>query len=242
MAFAWARIKSDPGTILGALIVAGLLSNVVSGVGSGIRSADRDSLVLGLVNAGLSLVNFLVMTFMEGGMTLFALKVARGQPYELGDIFKGGPYFAPLLVANILTGLAVAFGLLLLIVPGIILALGLSLTVPIVVDRNLHAVDAMKESWRLTTGHKVGIFVFGLLMAALMLLGLLACCVGVLVVAPLGQIAWVFLPATERPADGARGIGSGPGPQIPQSTSSSNSSPRPYCSSGGAPATPSRMS
>lgn len=193
VSFAWDRIKADPGTILGALIVGGIISNATNSVSNGVQQMDPDSIAFQLMGAGLSLVNFVIAAFMMGGMTMFCLKVARGEPYEFGDIFKGGPYFLGILVANLLTGLGVVFGLLLLIVPGIFLALAWSMTVPVLVDRQLGPIEAMKESWQLTTGHKGNIFLFGLLMLGLAILGLLACCVGVLVVGPIGQIAWVYI-------------------------------------------------
>lgn len=193
VSFAWQRIKADPGTVLGALIVGMIVSNIVNSIGNGVQQFDPDSLGVQIVSGGLSLVNFVVSSFMMGGMTLFALKVARGQPYEFGDIFKGGPYFGAVLVANLLMGLGIGLGLILLIVPGIFLALAWSLTVPIAVDRNIGPIEAMKESWQLTNGHKGNIFLFGLLMVALVFVGLLACCVGVLVVAPIGQIALAYI-------------------------------------------------
>lgn len=45
-----------------------------------------------------------------------------------------------------------SIGMMLCLVPGIILALGWSFAVPLVVDRDLAPIDALKESWRITTG------------------------------------------------------------------------------------------
>jgi uncharacterized membrane protein len=192
VSFAWQRIKADPGTVLGALIVAEIIGNLFSSIGNGLTNLD-DSLAFQLIGSGFSLVNFVVMSFMMGGMVVFSLKVARGQPYEFGDIFQGMPYFGPILVANLLTGIGVGFGMILLIVPGIILALGWSMAAPLIVDRRLGPIDAMKKSWAITTGHKSTLFLFGLLMIGVALLGLLACCVGVLVAGPIGYIAWAFI-------------------------------------------------
>jgi uncharacterized membrane protein len=130
---------------------------------------------------------------MAGGLTLFAIKVAGGGSYEFSDIFKGGPFFLSILFANILMAFSVMFGLLLLIVPGVVLGLGFSLTIPLIVDREMSTLDAMKESWRLTTGQKLPLFLWGLLAIGLLLLGLLACCVGVIVVGPLLQVAFAFI-------------------------------------------------
>jgi len=90
-------------------------------------------------------------------------------------------------------GLGVMLGFLLLIVPGIILALGLGLTIPLIVDREQGVIDSLKESWELTTGHKGALFVWGLLAFALFIAGLAACCIGVIVVGPIVQIAYAFI-------------------------------------------------
>ena len=191
--FAWDRIKGDPGTILGALIVGGLISNAISGVGQGIASVDKTDQTLQLVSQGLSVLNSIVSIFMTGGMTLFSIKVAKGEHYEFGDIFKGGPFFWSILGSGLLVGLGVLFGLLLLIVPGVILALAFTLTTPLIVDKEMGAIDAMKESWRLMDGQKGGMFVFGLLGFGMVLVGMLACCLPVLVVGPIMQIAFAFV-------------------------------------------------
>ncbi|MFW5740991.1 MAG: hypothetical protein ACOC1F_11560, partial [Myxococcota bacterium] len=193
IAFAWDRIKADPGTILGALIVGSLIANAVSGVGQAIASIDPNEQALQIVGGVLRLVNFFVSAFMTGGMTLFAIKVARGDNYEFGDIFKGAPYFLSVVVASILVTLGVLLGTLLLIVPGIILGLGWAMTIPLVVDRQMGAIDAIRESWRMMDGHKLAFFLFGLLSLGLVLVGLLACCIGVFFVGPILQVAYAYI-------------------------------------------------
>jgi hypothetical protein len=58
---------------------------------------------------------------------------------------------------------------MLFIVPGVILALGLYFSAYLVIDQRMGAVDAMKASWKLTTGRKGEVFVvmlvFGLISA-----------------------------------------------------------------------------
>lgn len=193
IAFAWDRAKADLGTVMGALIVGGLISNALQSVGQVISNIDQnDQAIQGIVLV-LNLLNVIVSTFMTGGMTLFAIKVARGDPYEFGDIFKGGPFFLSILGANILMGLGILFGMVLLIVPGVILGLGWAMTIPLIVDRQTGVLDGMKESWGLMEGHKLSLFLWGLLAALLMIVGLLACCVGAFVVGPIVQIAFAYI-------------------------------------------------
>ena len=47
----------------------------------------------------------------------------------------------------------VSLGTVLFIIPGIYLACRLSFTTFLVTDRKMEAIEAVKESWRLTDGH-----------------------------------------------------------------------------------------
>ncbi|HNS97747.1 MAG TPA: hypothetical protein PKL73_12425 [Polyangiaceae bacterium] len=192
-AFAWNRIKADPGTIIGTMLLGYFISNLPSTIARFIPSdepSDETSLIVTIV---LALLGGLFSTFMMGGMTLFTLNVARGSFYRLNDIFQGGPFFLSILGANLLIGLGVMFGTMLLIVPGIIIALGLCLTTLIIVDRRCGAIEALQQSWRLMNGHKLNVFLWWLMAAVVSLVGILACCIGTIVTAPLLQIAFAFV-------------------------------------------------
>ena len=65
------------------------------------------------------------------------------------------PHVGRLISLSILSGFAIGFGLVLLIVPGIILACGLALGAQVqVLEGTAKASDAMGRSWRLTKGHR----------------------------------------------------------------------------------------
>ena len=73
-----------------------------------------------------------------------------------------------------------AVGMVFLVVPGVILALGLGLYPYFIVDRNMGPVEALKASWDATTGHKANLFVLGFYSFGVMLLGVAACCIGIM--------------------------------------------------------------
>jgi len=125
-----------------------------------------------------------VQTGLTGGAMVYWLKLIRGQGPAFGDLGGSLRLIVPLLFTNLLAGLCVIAGFLLLIVPGVIIGLGFYFVMHVVVDKNLRYVDALKASWRITRGYKVELLLLGLLCAGVMLLGALACCVGLLVAAP----------------------------------------------------------
>ncbi|WP_437296698.1 YciC family protein [Sorangium sp. So ce426] len=201
--FGWERLKRDPAVLIGAAFVVWFAMLVPAFIGGGIEAMlAGDAPMAGLaVRLFLQIVGFVIFSYFLGGMTSLSLKVARGQPYSFSDLLGGGQWFLSILGAGFLTTIATYIGMFLLIVPGVIVSLGLSMTYLCIVDRNLGAIDAMKESWRITTGHKGGIFVYVLLACALALAGALACCLGVFVAAPVITIGltYIYLRLTGQP-------------------------------------------
>jgi uncharacterized membrane protein len=186
-----------------AVFVQGLLANIVSGGGSfaialmaeqGLLDPD----ILAIANIGVSSVggifSLLVSAYMSGGIVATGLKAARGQPISFGDPFSGGRYFGSMFVGLLAFGIIVFLGTLLCIVPGVILAFGLCLYQPLIVDQGLSGVDALKKSWEMTKGHKVTIFILGIIGFFVFLAGALACGIGALLISmPMAIVAGAYL-------------------------------------------------
>jgi uncharacterized membrane protein len=172
------------GMILAAL--PGVVIGAGQGVATAIMAEHIDPEVLQFVGIGFGVLsNFLTLlitAFMMGGYVNIALKGARGQPSTFGDVFSGGRWFGKMFLAILLFAILYVIGTALCIVPGVIVACGLAVYAPLIVDQDLSAVDALKRSWELTKGNKVTIFLFGLIGFFVVIGGLLACIVGVLLV------------------------------------------------------------
>ncbi|HYP75320.1 MAG TPA: hypothetical protein VER12_05190 [Polyangiaceae bacterium] len=195
IAFGWAAVTKDFGGVAVPLAVGGFVSALPSGVVSGIRggvagalaaSGSADPMVLALINGGGSLISYLVsivvQAYMLGGIVQFALRVARGQKPDFGVIFAGGRFFAPMLGATLLYTLGITFGFAACIVPGVFLFAGWIAYSAFIVDKGLGAVDALKASWQATTPQRTNIMVYALLSFVVGVVGVLACCIGALLV------------------------------------------------------------
>jgi uncharacterized membrane protein len=123
-----------------------------------------------------------------GGLAIF-LRLYDGQPTRLGDLFEPLPLFFRFLFAQLLYGLIVAAGLLLLVVPGVIWAIRYGFVPFLVIDKQLDPFAALRASKRLTSGHTRALFGFGLLLFGVNLLGALALGVGLLVTIPATAMA-----------------------------------------------------
>ena len=142
-----------------------------------------------------SLANQVIYTFFEVGLIRIFLAAARGEQPGFGDLFSGAPRYLPFLGLRLLLGLIFVLGSGLLIVPGVIAYCGLWMAPYYLVDAGLGPIEAMKESWRATSGQKGSIFLFLLLGTLLASSGICACCVGVLATGPIyfTAMAIVFL-------------------------------------------------
>ncbi len=145
-------------------------------------------------------ISFVFLAFMlvlnaglQGGAQLFWLRLVRGQDAELNHAGRVIPLLVPLIFTNLLMWLAISGGYLLLIIPGIILTLGFQFVGLVVLDKNLHYVDALKASWRITEGHKWDLLLLVILLALLNFVGVLACCVGVFVTTAIATGAMVIM-------------------------------------------------
>jgi hypothetical protein len=142
---------------------------------------------------------WLFQMWIQIGLIMIMLDIARGRAIKFGKILTGGPYLANVVLANIMIVLVVAaVGLVLVgipaaavglatqnlaaaiataiaagiiaIVPLVILSLMLSQVQMLVIDRGMGAVESLYTSYEITKGNKFTIFVIGML-AFLILLG-----------------------------------------------------------------------
>jgi hypothetical protein len=110
------------------------------------------------------------------------LKAVRGEKIEIKDMFSvfERNYWNAVL-ASIIVGVIVAFGFIMLIVPGIIFAVRLAFVKYLIIDRKMEALEALKTSWNMTRGHGWHIFWMGLLVVPIILAGIIMLFVGVFI-------------------------------------------------------------
>jgi len=135
------------------------------------------------------MVSLAVTTPLLVGNFMVSAKLLQGQPPEFSDFFKGFQYYVPLLLLSLVAGLFIGIGTILLIIPGIYLAVAYMFASYLVVDRRMDFWPAMELS-RLTVNPRwFGYFALLLLVALLNLAGAIALGVGLLVTIPLSFCA-----------------------------------------------------
>jgi uncharacterized membrane protein len=120
----------------------------------------------------------LILGPVEWGANYAMLKAARGERPGFLDIFIFQKNYLNVVLAHLLTTVIIAIGILFLIVPGIIFACKLVFVPYLVTDRKMDAAEAIRKSWRMTTGHAGTIFLMGLTAIPIAIAGLLLLVVG----------------------------------------------------------------
>lgn len=142
-------------------------------------------MIVSILSSIIPFGSFLISGPMTLGLAYFALNIARDKSPEVGNIFEGFKNFGTAFVTYILYMLGVVFAMILLIVPGIILAFGWSQAWYIIADEpEISAVDALKKSWHMMDGYKVDIFVLSLRFIPWILLSILTLGIGLFYVWP----------------------------------------------------------
>ncbi|MDA9892993.1 DUF975 family protein [Flavobacteriaceae bacterium] len=131
------------------------------------------------------MLSFLLAGPLQLGLCFFFLNLVRGEETRFELLFEGfKPLLTVLLSYAIIAALTIV-GLILLIVPGIIVALGFSMTYYVIADDpEITFQVALEQSWKLTDGYKMELLVLNLRFIPWYLLGLLCLIVGVFAVIP----------------------------------------------------------
>jgi hypothetical protein len=130
-----------------------------------------------LALALLYMLSVLVLNLLATAATVFIVSESYlGRPITAWEALRrAAPYIGPILVCSLLMALAVGVGFLLLLIPGIILAVGLALTIPaVVLEPGLSPSAALSRSWELTRGARWRIFGLGITLLVLLYVPVIA--------------------------------------------------------------------
>ena len=137
-----------------------------------------------------SIANSLITPALFFGFAWVTHKVIRKEPIDsFNEFFKGFEFFVPLMIAGILVSLITFLGFLLLIIPGIYLAVSYLWTSYIVVFGQKEGWPAMELSRKLISKNWWSFLGLGLLLTLINLIGALLLGVGLLVTIPVSVIA-----------------------------------------------------
>lgn len=184
--FGWETFKKRPWFFVGVTLIVGILS-----AGTSFKTGDTIEYVPAtialLVTGGLVMAAISILAKM-GSIQLMLKAHDNPESTTFGDLWAPHPFWK-YVGASILVGIIVVIGLILLIVPGIIWGLRYMFVPYLVMERKLTPFEALKESARITYGHKWQLLGMIGLIVLVNILGLLCLVVGLLVSGPVSELA-----------------------------------------------------
>ncbi len=182
--FGWEKTKAHSGLLFQIMLTFFALQVV--------QSIVTKVLAHTLIGAAASVVLAVLSVFLGVGFTVITLKLAKGEHASYADILPSGWLVWRYAVANILSGLLIVVGFILLIIPGIYLLLRYAM-----VRYNIINGTGITESLRLsakqTEGVKWRLLGFFIVILLLNLLGAMLLLVGLLVSVPVTMIAYAHV-------------------------------------------------
>ncbi len=168
----WEMFKEHVGEFVGFTLIVFVAYAVSS------RFASAGSVIISGVVASLT-----------AGYAIAAFRLLSGQQLNFADFFKGFNYFLPLFLATLAGCFLISIGFVLLIIPGIYLAVAYMFTSFFIIDYRMDFWQAMETSRKIITKNWFAFFGFSFALFAINLLGFLALGVGLLVTIPVTACA-----------------------------------------------------
>jgi len=135
------------------------------------------SILLKIIGIGFA---FLVFPVFDFAADYLFLQGVRREVVDVKNILRGFDYYLNIILANLLMTALIGIGILALIIPGIIVACRLAFVPCLVMDKQLDAIAAVEESWRMTRGYAWTIFGMGIVSFFIAIAGLLCLFVGII--------------------------------------------------------------
>ncbi len=150
-----------------------------------------DGLMAAVPFGGL-IIAVVVRVIVAMGMISIVLKLIDKKKPRIQDLWSVYKPFWTYLGAVLLVGLGVFVGSILLLVPGIMLALGWMFFSYLLIDKNLGVMDSIKRSWEITYGEKWRLLGFGILLGFINFLGALLLGIGIFWTIPTTIMAMAY--------------------------------------------------
>jgi uncharacterized membrane protein len=177
----WETFKKNAGGFVGFTIVLFLINIALAKINESASPVG-------------SLISLLISGPLNAGFLIVAFKVLRHRETAFGDFFRGFNNYLPLFLVSLVSGVLIGLGFLLLIIPGIYLAVAYTFALPLVLEKKMNFWDAMEFSRKLISKNWFSFFGFAFVLVLINFAGALLLGVGLLVTIPLsvGAIAAAY--------------------------------------------------
>lgn len=172
----WETFKKNPGGFVGFTLVVFLINVAVAKI-------NQSASPVG------TLISLLVSGPLNAGFLIVAFKLLRNRATTFGDFFRGFNNFLPLFLVSLVSSVMIGIGFILLLIPGIYLAVAYTFALPLVLEKKMNFWDGMEFSRKLISKNWFSFFGFAFVLVLVNLAGGLLLGVGLLVTIPLSVCA-----------------------------------------------------
>ena len=100
------------------------------------------------------MISVIISAVLQAAILRAAAQATIGDPVDPQESYRFGfKRLGSVILVSLLVGLAVAGGLILLVIPGLIFLVFFSVSVPVLIVENRRGTAAMSRSWNLVKGH-----------------------------------------------------------------------------------------
>jgi uncharacterized membrane protein len=141
----------------------------------------------GILSLAISILFWVLQMLAQIGLINASLKITRGEKPEFSDLWTP-KHFWQFFFVTLLYGLAMGFGLLFCLIPGLLVIWAWQFVQYAALNSGPGIGAAFGESWRMVSAHKGTAVVTLLVLFAASLITFITCGIGALVVAPFGTL------------------------------------------------------
>ncbi|ORW87961.1 hypothetical protein AWB92_23480 [Mycobacterium sp. IEC1808] len=189
-------------TLIYAVLIGIAYSAVLfgGGMGSTTTSTNADGYTTATTSIGAGgLIVMIVGYILIYAVSIFAqsafysgcLDIADGRSVSIGSFFKPRN-LGNVILAAIIIGILTSIGSVLCVIPGLVVGIFAQFAIPFIIDRSQGAIDGLKSSFTTVQSNFVNALLVWLVSAAAILLGFVACGLGILVGAPVAALIGIY--------------------------------------------------
>ena len=181
----WKCTKAQIWVLVGLFIGFTILSLIISLFAMPAQSSITGQIIVNIISLIIS--SLFVLGYLKN-----IFQALDGEEPQFSAYGQQSRKILTFIIANILYSLAVLIGLVLLIVPGVYLALRLQFYMAFIIEEDAGIMDSLKRSWEITQGQTMQLFLIWLTMVGIGLLGCILFFIGVFVAMPVIYMMYCY--------------------------------------------------
>lgn len=192
---AWQKTKGVKRYVLGAgaimyaiIFAVVFVVTLVTLFASG-SDPEQAGAMAALIQVIIQLVMMAIALPFSAGIFVMCLKQVQGQKPDFSDLFSCFGKTGTLLLSMILMYIMIILGYLLFILPGIYLSFAYVMAIPLIVDKDMGAWEALETSRKAVTKHWFSLFGFFIVLSIIMVVSMLPLMIGLIWAIPLMAVS-----------------------------------------------------